>query len=446
MLAGLIVLAMGSIYLVFRLETEKPSIDLQLSTGAIGASHVLPIKLSDRKSGIRKVWVGLVKGSTEVELFRKDFTDSSQGEAEKIHDTTIMVKIETKSMGITDGMAVLRVMVRDRSWQRWFHGNLNYLEKSVSIDTKPPGLKVLTRSHNVSQGGGGLIIYRLSEPCRHSGISVGDHLFPGYNGYFSDQKIYMAFFALNHQQGRETKLFAFAVDQAGNRVEKGFPHYLKKRQFKKETIKISDKFLNQKMPEFETLVSIDPNAPYSEMFVQVNNELRRENIKILSGLGDKTATSMQWKGTFLRLPRSARRSGYGEYRRYKYNNEMIDRQTHLGIDLASVKQSRVPAANHGKVIFTGPLGIYGNTIVIDHGFALMSTYSHLSRIDVEEGQTVKKGDIIGLTGKTGLVGGDHLHFGIMIHDTFVNPIEWWDANWIKNNITGKIREVKAAWR
>jgi murein DD-endopeptidase MepM/ murein hydrolase activator NlpD len=53
-------------------------------------------------------------------------------------------------------------------------------------------------------------------------------------------------------------------------------------------------------------------------------------------------------------------------------------------------------------------------------------------------QDVSKGDTIGYTGQTGLASGDHLHFGIMVNGVFVNPIEWWDSHWIKDNITRKL--------
>jgi murein DD-endopeptidase MepM/ murein hydrolase activator NlpD len=81
-------------------------------------------------------------------------------------------------------------------------------------------------------------------------------------------------------------------------------------------------------------------------------------------------------------------------------------------------------------------------VVIDHGVGLFSMYSHLSQIDVTQGQSVAKGDIIGRTGTTGLAGGDHLHFGMMVNQTYVNPIEWWDPAWIKNNVTDKIAAVE----
>ena len=71
-------------------------------------------------------------------------------------------------------------------------------------------------------------------------------------------------------------------------------------------------------------------------------------------------------------------------------------------------------------------------------------YAHLNRSDVSKGQEVSKGDILGRTGSTGLAGGDHLHFSILVNNTFVNPIEWWDAAWIKNNILSKIEAVPSA--
>ncbi|WP_239027828.1 M23 family metallopeptidase [Geomonas subterranea] len=102
----------------------------------------------------------------------------------------------------------------------------------------------------------------------------------------------------------------------------------------------------------------------------------------------------------------------------------------------------MPAANRGRVVWADDLGIYGQCVIIDHGLGLQTLYGHLSRIAVKEGEEVRKGDIIGDTGDTGLAGGDHLHFGVMISGQEVNPIEWWDPTWIRNNVTGKLEEAK----
>jgi murein DD-endopeptidase MepM/ murein hydrolase activator NlpD len=114
----------------------------------------------------------------------------------------------------------------------------------------------------------------------------------------------------------------------------------------------------------------------------------------------------------------------------------------MGIDLASVSRAPVPAANNGRVLAIENVGIFGNTVLLDHGFGLTTLYAHLSAVSVSRGDTVKRGDIIGKTGETGLAGGDHLHFGVAVNNVFVNPVEWWDTAWIKNNIMHNINEVE----
>jgi murein DD-endopeptidase MepM/ murein hydrolase activator NlpD len=120
----------------------------------------------------------------------------------------------------------------------------------------------------------------------------------------------------------------------------------------------------------------------------------------------------------------------------------VDEKFHLGVDLASVANSPVEASNHGRVIYADRLGIYGLTVVLDHGQGLSSLYGHLSRIDVTPGREVRKGEILGLTGQTGLAGGDHLHFSIMVNGIYVNPIEWWDNKWIEDNVNKKLALVE----
>ena len=180
-----------------------------------------------------------------------------------------------------------------------------------------------------------------------------------------------------------------------------------------------------------------------EKFLFINQNLRRADYDQIRQICKTSESQLLWKGTFQRLPRSAPRAGYADHRTYKYNGHVIDNQFHLGVDLASVERSPVPTANHGVVVFADRMGIYGRTVFIDHGFGLFSMYAHLNTISVKVGQKLKKGDIIGRTGSTGLAGGDHLHFGMLIQHTFVNPIEWWDAAWIKNNIASKIDRVKS---
>jgi murein DD-endopeptidase MepM/ murein hydrolase activator NlpD len=296
----------------------------------------------------------------------------------------------------------------------------------------------------MSQGGAGLVIFRLSEPCAKAGVYVGDNFFPGSTGLFKSDLIYIAFIALGYDQPAESKISVSAVDLAGNSTKSGINHHFRRKKFKQDAIDLSEDFLNRIIPEFESEIPQDSKLALIDKFLFINRDVREANYQKIIALGHNTDQNLHWKDTFLRLPNSAPRAGFADQRVYRYQEREIDRQVHLGIDLASLANSPVPVANSGKVVFTEPLGIYGLTVIVDHGFGLFSMYSHLSHIAVKPGELLSKGQILGRTGDTGLAGGDHLHFGMFIHNTFVDPIEWWDMNWITNNVLSKIEAVNSS--
>jgi murein DD-endopeptidase MepM/ murein hydrolase activator NlpD len=427
------------ILVLIRLEGQAPTLELIPEPVAIGENTRLTGTVADEKSGVRRVWIGLFKDGKETALFEKDFPGNPLLGSGTQSRAEFQITIDPKSLGIADGPAVFRVLVRDFSWRGWFNGNKTYLEKDVVIDTRPPVIDVVSRQHYFTQGGAGVVIYRLSETCPRSGVRVGDQFYPGFSGPFADSALHLAFIGLGHQQGPAPAIQVQATDAAGNQGRAGFRHWIKKRRFRADRINISDRFLNWKMPEFAE------QAPGAETpldrFLTVNRKVRADNYKVLKDAVARPEQRMLWKGAFLRLPNSANRAAFADRREYRYKGKIIDRQVHMGIDLASVAHSDVPAANAGKVAFAQALGIYGQTVVLDHGLGLFSMYAHLNGIDVEKGQMVSKGEILGRTGTTGMAGGDHLHFSTMVHHTFVNPIEWWDGAWIRNNITHKIEQA-----
>ena len=132
---------------------------------------------------------------------------------------------------------------------------------------------------------------------------------------------------------------------------------------------------------------------------------------------------------------------FGERRHYYYNDQKIDEAWHLGMDWASTKRADVIVTNPGKVIFKDYLGIYGDTIIVDHGLGVASLYAHTSSQNVEVNDEVKTGDKIANTGSTGAVFGDHLHFGMLVQGIEVNPNEWLDYEWIKVNLTKTINDA-----
>ena len=441
----MIVLPVGW-FLWDRLETEKPAINMDLLSPHLGQAQEFTLAVSDAKSGLRRLWVGLLKDGLETVLYNQKFPSAGFFKGGKVHETSVKIQIEPAVLGFADGEAILRTVVSDYSWRDWWRGNKTYTEKNVVIDTRPPEVEVLSRTLNINQGGAGLVIFRTSETCSQSGVQVGESFYPGHTGFFKDPQVYLAFIALGYQQGTDTSIFVKVTDLAGNQAKGGLNYHLRRKVFRQDRLDITDGFLKQKMPNFSSQILQDTNLSLVDKFLRVNRVLREDNYQKIAGVCRNTDSKIHWQGDFLRLPKSATRAKFADHRTYLYKGREIDRQVHMGFDLASVAQSPVPAANSGIVIFAEPLGIYGKTVIMDHGFGLFSMYAHLSHIGVKAGDRLAKGDKLGRTGSTGLAGGDHLHFSMLVNDTFVNPVEWWDTHWIQHNVLSKIERAESGMK
>ena len=120
----------------------------------------------------------------------------------------------------------------------------------------------------------------------------------------------------------------------------------------------------------------------------------------------------------LMLPVSGRYSSPFGLRRF-FNQQY--RKPHSGLDIVAEEGTPVKAAADGLVINTGDYFFNGNTVFIDHGQGLITIYCHLNRIDVRTGDKLLRGDTIGAVGSTGRVTGAHLHWGVLLNGTMVNP-------------------------
>jgi murein DD-endopeptidase MepM/ murein hydrolase activator NlpD len=174
----------------------------------------------------------------------------------------------------------------------------------------------------------------------------------------------------------------------------------------------------------------------------VNRDIRHKNEVEIKKICANSKNAILWNGAFHQLTNSKVEANFADERTYIYKGETIDHQYHLGYDLAVTEKSPIEAANDGVVVFAGDLGIYGNAVIIDHGFGVSTLYAHMSSIGVKVGDTVKKKQIIGRTGDTGLAAGDHLHFAVLVQGVPVLPVEWWDEKWINDKILTRIKEAE----
>src|SRR5262245_24822915 len=318
--------------------------------------------------------------------------------------------------------------------------------RDLEVRLEPPRAGVLSLHQFINHGGAEFVVFRATPPDVAAGVKVGEASFPAFPGSsvgIQDPAVRVAFFALSWDQDLNTPISVFAHDPAGNEVTSAVDRKQFPKPFMKSRIEIDNGFLQRVVP------AIAQNTPGAGIdtsdlvkgFLKINNDLRRQNNQTLAGLAAKTKPEMLWREAFSQLGNTAVESRFADFRTYFYKGSQIDQQVHLGFDLASLAQAPIPASNRGVVLFANYLGIYGNCVVIDHGLGVQSLYGHMSTIDVKEGDTVEKGQRLGRTGTTGLAGGAHLHFTMLVNGVAVNPVEWWDPHWMEDRVFRKIREA-----
>lgn len=410
-------------YLLLR-DLSAPVLALAPADGALSARRALALTVTDAGTGLKSLQVTAVQNGRGLELLSRDYPAGTGQVTE-----TLAVK------GMQEGPVELHIRAVDHARIRFGSGNAVEQTASFAIDNQPPQIAVLSTHHNVNQGGAGVAVYTLNEEAAETGVKVGNRLFPAFR---QPSGTYVCFFALPWNLAASAFVpKVVATDRAGNQRSVGLYYHVNPKSFPSDKINVTPQFLENKIvPDFQQLFPETDNP--LELFLKVNRDLRKENLAKVFEVGQQSAATPLWAGTFLRQPNAAVPGYFAQPRTYLHNGLIIDHQTHLGIDLASTARAPVPAANAGQVVFAADLGIYGNCVIIDHGLGLQTLYGHLSQIDVKAGDAVTKGQIIGRTGTSGLAGGDHLHYDVLVSGQQVNPIEWWDPNWIRNNVTDKL--------
>lgn len=435
---GLVLLAFVALGL-FRAGSE-PDIEIRPGMPAIGKQTPIEIEISEPRRGLTHVTVEFLQGDESVALADKAYPPSSQffPWSVKTERDTFAVEAGKQVLSkLTGGSAIIRVTAeRAGTWLR--HPDPAIEEITLPVRLTPPSIQVTSTQTYVTQGGCETVTYRVGEMAVRDGVRAGSWWFPGYRLPGGDKQDRFALFAVPFDMA-QADVRLFAEDDAGNSAEREFIDKFFPKDFKTDNINISDAFLDKVVPEIlgQSTEIKDAGDPLKN-YLAINRDLRKKNGETLVKLAKKSKPAFLWNEAFMAMPNSQVTATFGEKRTYFYRGRVIDHQDHLGYDQAVTRRAPVPAANSGIVVFAGYFGIYGNAVVIDHGYGLQSIYGHLSSVDVTEEQEVSIGDIIGRTGETGLAGGDHLHFCTLLQGLPVNPTEWWDSHWIKDRISRKL--------
>jgi murein DD-endopeptidase MepM/ murein hydrolase activator NlpD len=319
--------------------------------------------------------------------------------------------------------------------------------RDVQVRLEPPQLGVLSTFHYINLGGSEFVVYRASPEDVTSGVRVGDKEYPGFPakgaGITGDPALRVAFFALLFDQPLNAPIQVFARDEAGNEAVAALDNRVFPKPYQKSRIEIDDRFLDRVVP------AIGGNTPSINLpagdnlagFLKINGDLRRENNAYIASLAQKTSPDLQFMDAFQQLGDSQVEARFADTRTYVYKGKDVDQQVHLGFDLAVTANVPIKAAQRGIIVHAAYLGIYGNCVVIDHGMGVQSLYGHLSSIDVKPGDRVEKGQVLGRSGMTGLAGGDHLHFTMLVGGQQVTPVDWWSKQWMDDRV---LRKIKAA--
>jgi murein DD-endopeptidase MepM/ murein hydrolase activator NlpD len=420
-----IVLAVILPLIFLAVRSTTPVVELPSSLTSLGQSTPITVQVRNPR-GTRSVQAFVEQNGTRYSVF--DTTQSSK-QAENSWNFTAGVKTTPQ---LQAGKAKLIVEATSDDLLR----KTGRVEREVMVITQPPSISADSEQHYLYLGMADLTTFNVAGSWTEAGVRVGDQKFRGWPmpggkpGMFS-------LFAFAWNMPPDTIPLVYAANGAGNDVTSPLIVIFPKKEQPKYTVhdlQISDAFMQKVVNE------LDPNGTGDMVarFVKINSDMRRANNKTLSDLQLKTADKFLWSRPFIRQPHSQAEATFADLRNYIYHGQKIDQQVHLGYDLAVTQHVGVQASNDGKVVYAAPLGIYGNCVVVDHGYGLQTIYGHMSRIDVHEGDTVKQGQVMGLSGMTGMAGGDHIHFAMQLDGVQIDPKEWWDAHWIRDHIARRV--------
>ena len=420
-----------------------PVIVIESARPAVGSATKIVARFSEPTGGLGRVTLELVQDDRAVTLGEQRFGRAgafspTRGRFTASAELTATVGRSAQGW-LKEGEVVLRATA-DRMAGPLRSGAPVFVERHLAVRLRPPHLELLSKQHYLRQGGSGVVVLRVGDSAVRSGVRAGavesaSFVLPG--GGPGERFV---LFAIPWELSDAGQVRLFAEDGAGNRVEVPFVDLFKPSSHRADRLELSDAFLAKVVPPIASQTpGFDASGSLLDQYLRINGDVRRAALATIATLAADTQPAFLWRGAFAQMPNTQRRAGFAENRTYVYQGKVVDHQTHLGLDLASTERAPVSAANAGRVVFAGWLAIYGNAVIIDHGYGLMSLYGHMSSLATKAGDVVTKGQQIGNSGSTGLAGGDHLHLEIFVQGKSVDPLEWLDEHWIRDNIATKVK-------
>ena len=351
------------------------------------------------------------------------------------HETPMKVAFEAgknKAPNLKEGPARLVVETVSND----FRGESDTASADVNVVLSAPRVIADDLQHYVNQGGMELVTFTVSGSWNEAGVRVGKYTFRSFPlpGKPAEQRFSM--FGYPWDLPPDVQPVVYARNQAGTEATAHFWLKVFPKKFRVRDLDLDDKLMEKLVTSVDSTGQLAPGPDLLHRFLKINGELRQKNNQQLADLRFKTEEKILWNGPFVHYGKEE--ADFADVRNYIYQGKKVDQQVHLGFDLSDTQNAPVTAANDGKVVWAADLGIYGNCVVLDHGYAVQSIYGHMRQIDVKPGDFVKKGQKMGIAGQTGLASGVHVHFSMQTDGVQTNPREWWDEHWIKDRIYSKL--------
>lgn len=390
---------------------------------ALGPSTPLKVRWTNLH-GVRRVTVFVEQGGVRNVAFEKA-EPATRFAFRPAPAPPGEVAFNIPKTGLTPGKATIIVEVQSND----LRAQLASISQELPVVLEKPSVTADHEPVFLRRGGAGVVQFTVGGGWSEAGVRVGKFTFPSWPVKGKAERR-VALFSVPPEADDDAVPTLFARNAIGDEATTPFPVKVTSVKFRDRTLDLGDKLMDKVLNELDA--GAQGNA--AERFARLNSQMRRANDAALAALAAKSEPTRLWDGPFVMLPRGKAEAMFADHRTYRYAGKPLNREWHLGVDMASVRNAPIPAGNNGKVVHAGRLGIYGNCVAIDHGLGVLTVYGHMSELAVKVGQNLKKGQEIGKSGMTGLAGGDHLHLGLMIGGVFVDPVEWSYASWMEKTV------------